>query len=959
VNCSGCNSIVPNEARFCPKCGKIQKEIKSDTRLGLKFDDRYLILESIGEGGSGKVYLGTNIRLGKRVAIKILHSELAENEKAVEKFRKEATSVTELENAHIIKVYDFGKTNNNLMYTVMEYLPGETLSSRLAKTSFLTYYKTMDIVEQICDGLSEAHALGFVHRDLRPRNIILTEKAGKKDFVKILDFGLAKIVTIDDPSKSGIGLNLGDPTYTAPEQMRNKDVDSRADIYSLAIMAYQMLCGHAPYTGNTIFEIMGQHFDAPYPPLEGCIQDLPQGIDQIFEKALSKDPNHRFNTVFQFKDAFELLKEAPVAPQNPNFKNKKSNSYLNLQPIKNSGETPAIVRMAGGGVIRVSKEMNVLKNDNYIHPNQTLLNYTPDLPAKTSVKKTSLKKTLLMGNNSDLKEEKEELKPELQVTNIINRGKLTRSSSTNKHPIVSQEPASGIIDEPVFKKPEIVNKQIIHEPEIVNKQIIHEPQIVNKQIIHEPQIVNKQVIHEPQIVNEKNQAQSGKIENRNNLNGDKKNKRGNVIIGLKAPNVPKTPKDHKHDRDVMIGLHPPKIDTKLGKQLNLPKNFSSSNNDEKPKKIVQDVIIGLHPPKIDTNLGKKLNLPKNFSSSNNDENNNNHESNDFDRNSNDKDQTNDFTKKSVHDEIKNSDVRLKKQSDDFSHESSLVSAASSETFIKKQNILISDIKEKKKKETIFWVVIIGGGILITFLLYWGISSIMKDDKMPDYEKSHTKKSKLTNNSSNINKNDIKKDDVNKNDIKKDDIKKDKPEKDLKIIKSLDSTEQKTDETKNPKNKIKTEKIVKIKKVISMDSMKKIKTMVSDTMKIVMKTMDVKTKPVSKTKEKFKKARALMSQGNFSGAAKIFNEILKSSPRNYSALMGLAESSFESGNTKKAEAALLKAVKIRGTARTWYKLGSTQQKLGKTGSAKSSYKKSLQINSNYKPAIKALAKLEGK
>ncbi|MBU1238513.1 protein kinase [Myxococcota bacterium] len=324
--------------------------------IGSKLDNRYLILEQLGEGGSGRVYLARHVNLGKRVAIKLLHGELLQDEKAVERFRKEALSVSELENSHIIKVFDLGQTANHLMYIAMEFLTGETLATRIAQRNRLDFHSVVSIIGEVCEGLMEAHAMGFIHRDLRPRNLMFTKHDSRDDFVKILDFGLAKIITGGkDPAKSGIGFTLGDPTYTAPEQMKGQPVSPRTDIYSLGIILYQALTGHPPFSGKNILEIMAAHLDSPYPRIEGTVPNLPRGVDQIIAKCMAKNPDDRYATVLQLKEALINLLDAPtVATQRDSQRVNPGSSYLNLQLPPGLLEGPSMVRMAGGGVVRLA-----------------------------------------------------------------------------------------------------------------------------------------------------------------------------------------------------------------------------------------------------------------------------------------------------------------------------------------------------------------------------------------------------------------------------------------------------------------------------------------------------------------------------------------------------------------------------------------------------------------------------
>ncbi|MDA3863094.1 MAG: protein kinase [Deltaproteobacteria bacterium] len=358
MNCIGCNNEIPDKARFCPKCGLNLRPQQNDEFIGNKIEERYLILELLGEGGSGKVYLARHVNLGKRVAVKILHKELSQNEKAVYRFRKEALSVTELNNEHIINIIDFGTTPDGVHYLVMELLDGETLSSRLTATNRLSFSQTFSIINQLCEALKEPHALGYIHRDLRPRNLMLIKNKdnSEEDFVKILDFGLAKIITGEkDPSKSGIGLTIGDPTYTAPEQMKAAKVDARTDIYSIGVIAYHCLAGYPPYNGNNVFEIMGAHFDAPYPPIENKIPNLPKGIDAILLKSLAKDPKDRFPTVLQFSNQLKtLLNVSSGKHQIKEEKINKNISYLNLNKPFVSNQFSNVARGPGGGVVDTS-----------------------------------------------------------------------------------------------------------------------------------------------------------------------------------------------------------------------------------------------------------------------------------------------------------------------------------------------------------------------------------------------------------------------------------------------------------------------------------------------------------------------------------------------------------------------------------------------------------------------------
>ncbi len=180
-HCTQCGAPTPDDARFCPRCGAaVAAAASSDASLGQVIADRYLLVEKIGQGGSGTIYRGEHTTLRKRVAVKILHAQLSADDRAIERFRREATTVAELDNEHILQVLDFGRTDDNRLFFAMEYLEGEPLTKLVERDKWLTVPRTTDILGQIAEALMEAHSLGYIHRDLRPRNVFLTTKRGRR-----------------------------------------------------------------------------------------------------------------------------------------------------------------------------------------------------------------------------------------------------------------------------------------------------------------------------------------------------------------------------------------------------------------------------------------------------------------------------------------------------------------------------------------------------------------------------------------------------------------------------------------------------------------------------------------------------------------------------------------------------------------------------------------------------------
>jgi serine/threonine-protein kinase len=268
VTCTGCRHNFAETALYCPNCGRAKaREAPVDPLVGKLLGERFQIVEQIGQGGSGTIYRAEHVTLRRKVAIKVLHTELSRDDLAVERFRREATTVAEIDNEHIVEIHDFGRTPDGRLYLAMELLEGETMDHVLEREKTLSVEKVADILIQVGEALMEAHAIGYVHRDLRPRNLYLAVRRGKANFVKLLDFGLAKLVESDAQAAStSLGMTFGDPRYMSPEQARGDRIDRRADIYQLGCIAYEMLTGAPPFTGNRVFDILTKQVtDIPAP----------------------------------------------------------------------------------------------------------------------------------------------------------------------------------------------------------------------------------------------------------------------------------------------------------------------------------------------------------------------------------------------------------------------------------------------------------------------------------------------------------------------------------------------------------------------------------------------------------------------------------------------------------------------------------------------------------------------
>ncbi len=305
ITCAGCKHGYAPTALFCPNCGRAKaRDQVSDALIGKILGERFQVQELLGQGGSGTIYRAEHVTLRRRVAIKVLHTELSRDDLAVERFRREATTVADIDNEHIVEIHDFGRTPDGRLYLAMELLEGETLDHVLEREKTLSVERVADVLIQVGEALMEAHAIGYVHRDLRPRNVYLAVRRGKANFVKLLDFGLAKLVETDSQAAStSLGMTFGDPRYMSPEQARGDRIDRRADIYQLGCVAYEMLTGAPPFAGNRVFEILTKQVTEAPQPLPSRRPGVPLWMEAAVAKMLAKDPENRFATTTRMVDA--------------------------------------------------------------------------------------------------------------------------------------------------------------------------------------------------------------------------------------------------------------------------------------------------------------------------------------------------------------------------------------------------------------------------------------------------------------------------------------------------------------------------------------------------------------------------------------------------------------------------------------------------------------------------------
>jgi eukaryotic-like serine/threonine-protein kinase len=260
----------------------------------------YVVRQKLGEGGMGAVYLAEHPTIGKKVALKILHPEFASKQDVVNRFFNEAKAVNDIQHSNIVDVLDFG-VMPPLVYFVMEFLPGGSLAELLRREAPLAPERALGIALQIADALTASHRAGIVHRDLKPDNVMLIHRGREKDFVKLLDFGIAKLTGEKAPSsRTRTGMVMGTPHYMSPEQCEGKgSVDHRSDIYALGVVLFEMITGRVPFVGEGFGEVLVQHLTQAPPQMLSSRGLIPPHVEQVVLRALEKRPDNRFPNIEQ------------------------------------------------------------------------------------------------------------------------------------------------------------------------------------------------------------------------------------------------------------------------------------------------------------------------------------------------------------------------------------------------------------------------------------------------------------------------------------------------------------------------------------------------------------------------------------------------------------------------------------------------------------------------------------
>jgi len=318
--CDTCGRLFEaSDVDVCPIDGTTLKPLQTEQDadlVGTTIDGRFRVDAYLGSGGFGAVFRAHQTQLGRDVALKVILGR-KNTPDLVRRFMLEARATSQLTSVHTVTPIDFGQAEDGTLYLALELLQGETLQQRLDRETRLDGQVALRIVEQLARSVGEAHDKGILHRDLKPANVFLLNRGDGDAFVKVLDFGIAKLQDEGATTITGSGLVVGTPRYTSPEQAKGEEVDRRTDLYSLGVVLFECLTGRAPFIAKTPLGTLLHHCQSPVPRLTDAAPGLlvPAGVQQLVDELLAKDPDERIPDADTLRDrCLKLLEGEPLAP---------------------------------------------------------------------------------------------------------------------------------------------------------------------------------------------------------------------------------------------------------------------------------------------------------------------------------------------------------------------------------------------------------------------------------------------------------------------------------------------------------------------------------------------------------------------------------------------------------------------------------------------------------------------
>lgn len=313
--CPHCSIAVDAKDETCPSCGA-SLDPRADPRVGVVLPGGYVLQECIGGGGMGLVYRAEQSALGRSVAVKIVHGYLLSDESIAARFINEARLASRLNHPNSVAVIDFGRTDEGLLYLVMEYLRGRDLARVLAEDGLPSFERIIDILRQLLDVLAEAHQLEIVHLDLKPDNIILEPTRRGGDFVKVVDFGLARMLAGSTGTSGPNKTIAGTPDYMSPEQCRGEGPDARSDLYAVGVILFLLLTGKLPFEAPAPTQVLLNHLSAspPDPRVIRPQRGIPDALVEVLMQALEKSPAARFQSATEFSETLAQVRFQITAP---------------------------------------------------------------------------------------------------------------------------------------------------------------------------------------------------------------------------------------------------------------------------------------------------------------------------------------------------------------------------------------------------------------------------------------------------------------------------------------------------------------------------------------------------------------------------------------------------------------------------------------------------------------------